>query len=136
MDAEQLEMIIAIGLFLVIVIAGMISYANKQQALEDPDDNSALHLDELVAKTNLQSGGEYLLRVYRQSGNLQKDDQIFDSYEAAIKNAVTTFKRAKIEFAFVTKNTEVEYFFQRPYYHHGGAAEGKKVGRVEIYKVS
>jgi len=92
MDAEQLEMIIAIGLFLVIAIAGMISYANKQQALEDPDDDSAIHLDELVAKTNLQSGGEYLLRVYRQSGNLQKDDQIFDSPVAAIKNAVTTFK--------------------------------------------
>ena len=136
MDATQLEMTITIVLGLILIVIGMVSYANKEQALQDPNDDSALHLDELTAKTNLQSGGEYLLRVYRQSGNLQKDDQLFDSPEAAIKNAVTTFKRAKIEFAFVTKNTGIEYFFQRPYYHHGGAAEGKKVGRVEIYKVS
>jgi len=61
--------------------------------------------------------------------------QIFDSYEAAIKAATTTFKRAKIEYAFITANTETEFFFRRAYYHHGGSAEGKKVGSVEIYKV-
>jgi hypothetical protein len=73
--------------------------------------------------------------VLRQSGNLQKDDQVFDTHEAAIKAAISTFKRAKIEYAFITKNTNVEFFFRRPYHHHGGSSEGKKVGSIEIYKI-
>ena len=126
-----------LGLILA-VIMGIITWATiskREQQLDDPDDNSVLYLDQLIEKSCLQPNGKYLLRVLRQSGNLQKDDQVFGSHEAAIKNAITTFKRAKIDCAYVTKNTEVEFFFRRPYHHHGASAEGKKVGSVEIYKI-
>lgn len=135
MDAKEAEILIAIVVGLILIVSIIISTANKQKALEDPNDDSVVYLDGLIAKSNLQHGGEYLLRIYRQSGNLQKDDQLFDSPTQAIKAAVSTFKRAKIECACILKNSEVELFFRRPYHHHGGSAEGKKVGSIEIYKI-
>ncbi|WP_130203235.1 hypothetical protein [Pseudidiomarina tainanensis] len=117
------------------IAIGWLSYASKLRALDDPNDDSVLALDELVGKSKLESGGEYLVRIHRQSGNLQKDDQLFSSPEAAIKAAVSTFRRAKIEFAVMEENSSAEMRFRRPHYHHGGAAEGKKVGRARIFKI-
>ncbi len=136
MDAKGIEILLGIVGLAIVIIFSFISSSNKQKALEDSSDDSVLYLDELQSKCNLQSGGKYLLRIYRQSGNLHKDDQQFNSPEQAVRAAVTTFKRAKIECACVTKNTSTELFFRRPYHHHGGKAEGKKVGSVEIYKIS
>ena len=59
----------------------------------------------------------------------------YDSHQEAIRAAVTTFRRARIEYAVVVKNTETEFVFQRPYHSHRGRQEGKKVSRVEIYGI-
>ncbi|WP_338353036.1 hypothetical protein [Thalassolituus oleivorans] len=126
-----------VGLILALIM-GAITWATiskRERQLDDPNDSSVVYLDQLAISTILQGDGKYLLRVLRQSGNLQKDDQVFDSQDAAIKAAISTFKRAKIDYALITKNTNVEFFFRRPYHQHGGKAEGKKVGSVEIYKI-
>ncbi|MGX9416572.1 hypothetical protein ACWU4D_04375 [Vibrio sp. WJH972] len=130
---DNVVWVILIGLVLVVV--SWIARSENEKKLSDPNDNTVIDLDDLTHVSTLQPNGKYLVRLLRQSGNLQKEDQIFDSHIGAIKAAVTTFKRAKIEFACINRNTEVEFFFQRPYHHHGGKAEGKKVGRVEIYKI-
>jgi hypothetical protein len=123
---EQTNTIVGLILGVIMVIITWVTISKREQQLDDPDDDSVVYLDQLIATSILQRGGKYLLRVLRQSGNLQKDDQVFDTYEAAIKAAISTFKRAKIEYAFITKNTNVEFIFRRPYHHHGGSAEGKK----------
>lgn len=135
MDAQQLNTVIGLigGAILFGFTVALISKRERQ--LDDPDDDSVVYLDQLKDTSSLQHGGKYLVRILRQSGNLQKDDQIFESPEKAIGAAITTFKRAKIDYVFIEKNTEVEFWFRRPYHHHGGKAEGKKVGSVEIYKV-
>lgn len=134
MDAQTNQVV---GLIVALVMAGIswIIIARRERQLDDPNDKSVVHLHQLTEISMLQVGGKYLLRTIRQSGNLYKDDQIFDCHLEAINAAATTFKRAKIEYAFVTKNSEVELFFRRPYHHHGGKAEGKKVGVIEIYKI-
>ncbi len=135
MDAQQTNMVLGLVIALIMGIVTWATISKREEQLDDPDDDSVVYLDQILEMCSLQHNGKYLLRVLRQSGNLQKDDQIFDSHEAAIKNAISTFKRAKIDYAFISKNTETEYFFRRPYHHHGGSAEGKKVGSIEIYKV-
>ena len=132
---EQTNIIVGLILGVIMVIITWVNISKREQQLDDPNDDSVVYLDQLTATSTLQVGGKYLLRILRQSGNLQKDDQVFDTPDAAIKVAISTFKRAKIDYAFITKNTNVEFFFRRPYHHHGGKAEGKKVGSVEIYKI-
>jgi hypothetical protein len=108
----------------------------QTRRLEDPDDKSVVYLDEIVGISSLQEGGQYQVRIVRQSGNLQQEDRIFDDKEKAIKAAVSTFKRAKIEYVAVDANTPTEFFFRRPYHCHRGRSEGKKVAKAEIYKVA
>ncbi len=109
--------------------------SSRERQLDDTNDDSVVYLDKLEEVFTLQENGKYLVRILRQSGNLQKDDQVFDCPRKALKTAISTLKRAKIDFVLISKNTEVEFFFRRTYHHHGGSAEGKKVGSVEIYKV-
>lgn len=80
--------------------------------------------------------GNFRLRILRQSGNPQKDDQYFDNADKAIKAAVTTFKRSKIDYVVITANEAPHFNFRRSYHHHRGKAEGKKVGSVEITRMS
>jgi hypothetical protein len=129
------EVVFTIIAGLIIILITFAVSSSKERQLDDANDDSVVYLDKLEEVSTLQDGGKYLVRVLRQSGNLQKDDQIFDCRFKAIKTAITTLKRAKIDFVLISKNTEVEFFFRRTYHHHGGSAEGKKIGSVEIYKV-
>ena len=119
---------------IMILITFTVSSSREKQP-DDPNDDSVVYLDQLEEVSTLQENGKYLLRILRQSCNLQKDDQILDCPYKAIKKAIKTLKRAKIDFVLISKNTEVEFFFRRTYHHHGGSAEGNKVGSVEILKV-
>lgn len=124
-------------LLLVFVVAAisLITYAIQQKKLRDPDDATIVELDDLPLLSCLQANGQFLLRTIRQSGNPQKDDMLYVSPYEAVNAGVTTFRRANIEYAIVVKNTDTEFVFRRPYHSHRGRQEGKKVGRIEIYKV-
>ena len=129
----EVALTIIAGVIMILITFAVSSSREKQ--LDDPNDDSVVYLDKLEEVSTLQENGKYLVRILRQSGNLQKDDQIFDSPNQAIKTAASTLKRAKIDYVLISKNTDVEFFFRRTYHHHSGSAEGKKVGSVEIYKV-
>ncbi|SEF78569.1 hypothetical protein [Marinobacterium lutimaris] len=131
---ETLDLIAYFGMA-VVVIASALAIMNQQQKLADPDDLSVVELDTLSGIYELAKPGQYLVRVYRQSGNLYKDDQLFNDREAAVKAGVATFKRAKIPYAVVEENTLTDFVFRRPFHNHRGKAEGKKVAKVEIFKI-
>jgi hypothetical protein len=129
----EVALTIIAGVIMILITFAVSS--SRERQLDDPNDDSVVYLDKLEEVSTLQENGKYLVRILRQSGNLQKDDQTFDCPNKAIKTAISTLKRAKIDFVLISKNTDVEFFFRRTYHHHGGSAEGKKVGSVEIYKV-
>ncbi|WP_434931020.1 hypothetical protein ACRWQM_01540 [Shewanella sp. HL-SH5] len=130
-----MEFVLSLIACVIMALITFIISSSRERQLDDPNDTSVVYLDKLQELSNLQDNGKYLLRIIRQSGNLQKDDQILDCPNKAIKAAISTLKRAKIDFVLISKNTEVEFFFRRTFHHHGGSAEGQKVGSVEIYKI-
>lgn len=118
----------------ILVIATAVAMSNQQKKLEDPNNTEVVYLDEVIKVSKLLGLGQWRLSIYRQSGNLQKNDQYFATAPEAIKKAVSTFKRAKIDYVVIDSNTTSELKFRRPYHSHRGKAEGKKVGRVEIIR--
>lgn len=133
--AEVIGWILLAGL----LVASLIAMSNQQKKLDDPNNTEVVYLDQLIEICAMRGLGNFRLRILRQSGNPQKDDQYFDNADnadKAIKAAVTTFKRAKIDYVVITANEATHFNFRRPYRHHGGKAEGKKVGSVEITRMS
>lgn len=117
------------------MVVSLVVLVLQQQKLDDPNNTEVVYLDQLSGLCNLTKPGKYMLRTLRQSGNLQKDDQIYNSLESALKAGISTFKRAKIEYVVISKNTESIFGFRRPYHNHRGTKEGKKVGSIEIHRV-
>ena len=132
-DPDQLMWGIAI--LVVLFIAQLIAMAWQQKKLDDPNDPSVLHFAQLETVSLLGGPGLFLVRTLRQSGNLQQSDRVFQTPQAAIAAAVSTFKRAKIEYLVIVKNTPDCLSFRRPYWNHRGSSEGKKVGAIEIHRV-
>ena len=130
--AEVIGLVLLAGL----LIASLVALLNQEQKLDDPDNTEVVYLDQLIELCAMRGMGNFRLRILRQSGNPQKEDQYFENADRAIKAAVTTFKRAKIDYVVITANEAPHFNFRRPYHHHGGKAEGKKVGSVEITRMS
>jgi hypothetical protein len=127
--------IIAYLLLFIIVIVGVVINANNRKKLEDPTNNEVVYLDQLYSIHSLTDTDQYILSVFRQSGNLQQDQKVFRNPNEAIKAAVLTLKRAKIEYVIVSHNDSQQFSFRRPFHDHRGRNEGKKVGSVTISKV-
>ncbi len=123
----------AAGAILLIVLIVGILLVNKgnAEALDDPDDKSRVYLDEIPTLAILQDPGPFELLIFRQSGNLHSEYHA-RSAAAAIKQAMATFRRAKIDAVGITLNTNSELEFRRLFYSHRGRAEGKKVGSIKI----
>ncbi len=130
------EAIIGVLLMGALVIGVFVVMLNQQQKLDDPNNTEVVYLDQLAQVCSLSEPGNFRVRIFRQSGNLQKDDQFFTSVGDAIKTATSTFKRAKIDYVVITTNEEANFSFRRPYHDHRGVKEGKKVGKVEIRRMS
>lgn len=135
-SSEAVEMILTLVGVGAIALIGVAITMAQQKKLEDPHDATVIDVDEIPTHSLLQEGGKYLVRTYRQSGELQKADQKYEQSAVGLKAIVTTLKRAKISHVVVEKNTSVEMYVRRPYHSHKGTNEGRKVGRIEIYKVA
>jgi hypothetical protein len=55
---------------------------------------------------------------------------------SAISQAVTTFRRGRIDAIRISRNTPNELHFNRLFYGHRRSNEGKKVAWVEITRVA
>ena len=118
-----------------LLFAQLIRWGIIESRLRNPCDKSVVYLDEVPQISSLNGPGPFLIRVFRQSGNLQQDDRITDDSAQAIKAAIATLKRAGIDYVCVTKNNEAVLRLKRPYHSHRGRAEGKKVGSVDVYDI-
>ena len=110
--------------------------SNQSKKLANPIDQSVVYLDELPSLIILCDDGAFVLNVYRQSGNPHADGKVFESRDAAIAAALSTFRRAQIDAVAVHENTTNKLNVSRAFFDNRGRAEGKKVGAFEIIRVA
>lgn len=81
-----------------------------------------------------ESADRYLVRVYRQSGNLYRDDRFFELKSEALSAAISTLRRSRRNSVIVQEN-KLSIFAIQGMHNARGRQEGKKVGRVEIHAI-
>lgn len=133
MDDLEVFTAVLMGVFLLWVV---FMHFKRHADLSDPKNTTTVYLDQLPELSNLIPEGHHLVKLFRQSGNPYKGDMVCQSADEALRKVMSTFRRAKIDFVLITKNTETELCFQRGLHGHGGKKEGKKVGRAEIRRVN
>lgn len=131
-----MEIVFGCIALVIIAVIGMWHTNSVQNAAADPSDDSVVTLSELQRISNLPDDGQFVVSIYRQSGNLQQDEKIYTSSSAAIKAVCATFSRAKIDFVVIDRNDTSQFNFRRPWHSHRGTAEGKKVGRANIRRMA
>lgn len=104
------------------------SYANKPAT-------KIIGLDEVASHSQLVDPGAFVVRTFRQSGNLHQEDRSFSDASSALRAALSTFRRSNIEFVVIDASSPTEFTFRRPWHDHRGRSEGKKVGWVEILRI-
>lgn len=118
---------------MIIIIVFIAQWAQTQQAARPMTRAStSVYPENLDQVTKLSSGRKYHLVVYRQSGNLHSsyEDVTLDQ---ALRQIVTTCRRAKIDVLAVQKNTVEEMELWRVWHNHRGRQEGKRVGGFAIF---
>jgi hypothetical protein len=117
-------------------VVAILAYFVQASKLSDSSNLAVIYLGQLQGLTQLNPSGTFLVRTLRQSGNLQQDDRVFESRDAALNAALSTFKRAKIDSISLVSNTPDLLHIQRAFYGHRGSGEGKKVGTIIIQRTS
>lgn len=118
-----------------LIIGSAIYLLVQHEKLNDPNDREVVCSDQIADICSMNAHGPYLLRTLRQNGNLQKEDQQYQTKQEALKATLSTLKRAKIDFVVVTTNEADKFILRRPMHSHRGTQEGKKVGAIEIYRI-
>lgn len=126
---------VAIALIILLLLVGAIAAANAQQSLADSNDKARVYLEQVAALAALTGGGVFRVTILRQSGNIYAEHEATDA-AAALQKALSTFRRANIEAVNITINTPTQLHFNRLFYSHRGSNEGKKVGSVQIDRLS
>lgn len=126
---------IFLGLTFLLIFIGYLATQSSVQALDDPNDKSRVYLDQLPGLAALAGAGAFRIVILRQSGNIHAEYRATTA-SAAIAQAITTFRRAKIDAIRISRNSANELHFNRLIYSHHGSAEGKKVGSVQITRIS
>lgn len=106
---------------------------SREHKLVNRADQVHCGLDELSTYCKLPEEGVFVLKTYRQSQSPHQEDRVFGSRALALKAAVSTFKRAKIEHVAVMDSTASEFSFQRSMPDYTGRHEGRKVRWIEIH---
>ncbi|EGQ7849997.1 hypothetical protein [Vibrio parahaemolyticus] len=92
-------------------------------------------LDQVASMAKLTSNAEeYVVRVYRQSGNMHQDDRYANSKAQAISLAISTLRRAKKDVVRLNVNRS-DKLSLHGMYNAKGRQEGKKVGEVQILAI-
>jgi hypothetical protein len=107
----------------------------SQAKLEEPQDTNVVYLDQLPTIAKLNGQARWFVRIYRQSGNINSESEVTGDAGAALRVAMSTFRRARIDAIGVPENGENRLRFGRLYRSHRGSSEGKKVGSAEIIRI-
>jgi hypothetical protein len=119
----------------VVLFATRAKPGSREHKLVHRSDQPHIDLGDLPAHCKLRTGGNFVVRTFRQSQNLHQEDRFFSSPETALKAAMATFKRAKINHVAVMDSTEMEFSFQRSFPDFSGRNEGRKIRWIEIHRI-
>jgi len=100
------------------------------------EEKPFVDLQSIASQSKLSEEGRYVVQTFRQSGNPHQEDRFFNSASQAIAAATSTFKRSKIDSLIVHQSTEDLLSVRRPFHDHRGRNEGKKVGWIDIRRLS
>jgi len=131
LDKDTLNLIIGGVVILLIVVTAVV----QQTKLEDPSDLTVIFTHQLADLVRLAGGYPCVLAIYRQSGNLYSDPVTHPDATAAVKAALKTMNRAKIDSLQILSNTESRLEVRRAFLNHRGK-DGRKVGGFVIERVS
>ena len=109
---------------------------SREAAFITTQETKIIGLEEVASLSQLASSGTFVVRTFRQSGNPHQDDRSFNAADPALQAALSTFRRSKIECIVIVANSPAELTIRRPWHDHKGRSEGKKVGWIEIHRVS
>lgn len=129
------EMLIGFGLAAVMGLITFFAILKRGNAADDPSNADYIRPEKLSGAVDLLENCEYQLSFFRQSGNEYKAPVVVRFASEAISLLTSTLKRAKIDNLQVITNSEKELNIKRATHSHGGKAEGKKLGRIEIKAV-
>ena len=125
---------IFLGLLIVMMVAVAIASTEAEKALDNPDDSSRVFLDQLPSLSMLSGAGPFRISIFRQSGYLHAE-YVATGASQALTQAMSTFRRAKIEAIRISSNGPDRLAFNRLFYNHRGSSEGKRISSVEIVKI-
>jgi hypothetical protein len=117
---------------MLVVMAAVIS--NAEQGLKDPNDKERVYLDQLPSLALLSGLGPFLVRIRTQNKGLHSELQA-PTASAAVSQAITTFRRGRIDAIRISRNTADELHFNRLFYGHRRSNQGRKVAWVEITRI-
>jgi hypothetical protein len=124
--------IVGFILIAVMLLGGFIAMNHAQEQLDDPDNTSVIYLEQLPTVARRTGNALWLVSIYRQSGNVHSEREVNGDASEAIKTAMATFRRAKIDAVGVLENGDNRLRFGRLYHNHRGSNEGKKVGSAHM----
>ncbi|PIQ41327.1 MAG: hypothetical protein COW58_02355 [Thalassolituus sp. CG17_big_fil_post_rev_8_21_14_2_50_53_8] len=131
MDKDTLNLIIGGVVILLIIITAIA----QQAKLDDPADLTVIFTHQLADLVRLAGSSPCVLAIYRQSGNLYSDPVTQPDAMAAVKAALKTMNRAKIDSLQILTNTESRLEVRRAFKNYRGK-DGRKVGGFVIERVS
>ena len=118
-----------------LVLGGITALFTKKDPLVDRIGGDVIPVDSLPTFRSF-APGVWSAALIRQSGNLHRDLGTFPSAQAALDEAVKSFRRAKVTDVRITHASDTELAAYRQIYNLRGRAEGKKMAGVRMVLVS
>ena len=135
MDYSPQEMIflfIGFGGFALVLVLVQLARANRENSGASGD---ILHIEDLENVALLSRLEEFDVGFWRQSNEIYKIGSAGVSRDLALRELMSTFRKAKIEFVRINKNSTVELDLWRASHGGRGVREGRKLGGASIKKV-
>jgi hypothetical protein len=132
-----MEIVGLIGLAIVVGVAVMLGVSQKVEEHKERHISPTRTTD-LSDYGKDDVGGEWIVSVYRQSGNPYKDDEMFPSKEDAIKKVMSTFKRSGEDSPVITRNIQGLVEFKRwglVHDEHPNGYNSKIIGTIIISRM-
>jgi hypothetical protein len=128
-----IEAAVLLGVLAVLTVVAFINHNSNSNDVGG-FGSSAFETDDIPNQSTLRNlnTNEYVqLIVYRQSGNMQRQE-LHETLNSAYRATQAVFRRAKADGVRIYSGNETAINFQRSFYHGRGTQEGKRIGSVVL----
>ena len=128
-----IEAALLLGILAVLTVVALINQ-NSSSNNVGAFGSSAFEIDDIPDQSTLRdlNSNEYIqLTVYRQSGNIQREE-LHQTLNSAYRATQAVFRRAKADGVRIYSGNDTAINFQRSFYHGRGTQEGKRIGSVVL----